>query len=279
MRRNPLKTAFVGLAGVIALIGCAGQVGQTKTATINIPKPGDSSQTWDVEINLGAASATIGSSGESLLQGAIEYNVDSLEPKVTTGERRVQVSQEFQGVLPVNSRNDWKLQFGRGVPLNLAVNTGASSGTWELGGLSLKRLAWVQGAADATLKFSEANPERLDSFTINGGAASLTVRGLANANIRTANITAGAGAVTLYFDGALSQDGEIILDGGVSVVTIYSGNNPIELTSEGGLSNVDNTGWDQSGDTYTTPEWTGSSPKITIRARLGVAALQLIAGK
>jgi hypothetical protein len=191
----------------------------------------------------------------------------------------VLIGQDFTGVLPINTRNDWNLQFGKGVPINLTVNTGASSGEWELGGLSLRRVTWTQGAADALIRFSQPNPERLESFTVNGGAASLTIRGLANANIQTANITAGAGAATLVFDGQLPADTEIILDGGVSSIAIYSGGNPVQVTTEGGLKNVENSGWAESGDTYTSPEWTGNSPKITVRARLGVATLQLITGQ
>lgn len=262
------------------LVGCAGEIGTTQTERINVPRPDDRSQVWDIELNLGAASVSVRSNGESLVSGTIEYNVESLKPYVTQSERRVQIGQDFSGVLPPNSRNEWQLQLGPGVPMNLTVNTGASSGEWELGGLSLRRLAWTQGAADAVVRFSQPNPDRLDSFSVNGGAATLTLRGLANASIRTANITAGAGAVTLAFDGQLAGDAEVILDGGVSAITIYSGGNPIQVTLEGGLKNVDNKDWTKSDDTYTSPEWAASAgPKISIRARLGVAALQLITGQ
>jgi hypothetical protein len=263
------------------LTACAGEVGTTQTEIVNVPRPADRSQAWDVELNLGAASAQIGSSGEALVQGTIEYNVAALKPIVTIGERRVRIAQEFSGVLPLNSRNEWRLQLGSGAPMNLIVNTGASSGEWELGGLSLRRLEWTQGAAGATLSFSFPNLERLDYFRINAGAGTVTVRGLANANARTANFTAGAGAMTLVFDGQLVQDADVTLDGGVSAIAIYSGGNPIRLTSEGPLKSVENSGWlKESEDTYLSPEWsTAPGPTIRIRARLGVAALRLIAGK
>lgn len=275
-----LAPIAIGLTAAVVLAGCAGEVGQTQTQIINVPKPQDRTQAWDVELNLGTASAIVGSNAEGLVQGTIDYNVESLKPYVTLGDRRVLIGQDIKGVLPPNSRNDWRLQLGRGVPINLIVNTGASSGEWELGGLSLRRLSWTQGAADATLKFSQPNPERLDTFAVNGGAASLTMRGLANANIGSGNITAGAGALTLVFDGQLAGDTEITLDGGVSAITIYSGGNPIQLTSEGALKAVDNKGWLQSETKYFSPEWSIlSKPAITVRARVAAAALQLITGR
>ena len=278
---NATRIVAVVLLAGLALAACAGEVGPTQTEVVNVPRPEDRSQVWDVELNLGAASAQIGSNGEALVQGVVEYNVAALKPVITVGERRVRIEQQFSGVLPLNSRNEWRLQLGPGAPMNLIVNTGASSGEWELGGLSLRRLEWTQGAAGTTLTFSFPNLERLDYFRINAGAGTVTVRGLANANIRTANFTAGAGAMTLVFDGQLVQDADITLDGGVSAIAIYSGGNPIRLTSEGPLKSVENSGWlKESEETYVSPDWsTAPGPAIRIRARLGVAALRLIAGK
>jgi len=279
MSRCRVAIFMLALIAMPALTACAGDIGPTQSFPINVPKPADPSEVWDVELYPGAASVTVGSSGEGIVQGTIDYNVESLKPTVTIGERRVSISQDLKGVLPINSRNEWRLQLGRGVRMNLTVNTGASSGDWDLSGLSLKRLGWVQGAADASLKFSLPNPERLDSFTVNGGAASLTLRGLANANISSGNITAGAGALTLVFDGQLAGDTEITLDGGVASIAIYTGGNPVQLVSEGPLKSIEASGWTQSDNTYTSPEWaTASGPRITITARLGVAALKLITG-
>ena len=271
---------LVMLAAILAA-GCAGEVGPTQTAIINVPKPADLSQVWDVELNLGAASVRVDAEGEELVSGLIEYNVEALAPKVTVTAPRVVIGQDFTGVLPLNARNDWQLKLGRGVPMNLSVNTGASSGEWELGGLSLRRMGWTQGAAGATLTFSRPNPETMENLRINGGAASLTARGLANTSARTANVTAGAGAMSLYFDGLLRADMDVVLDGGVSSIAIYSGGNPIELKSESPLAAIDNRGWTKVDDeTYRSPEWgDGGRPKVSIRARLGVAALTLVAGQ
>jgi hypothetical protein len=280
---KPLRIRLLLLVVLAALFsaGCAGEVGPSQTTIINVPKPGDPSQVWDVELNLGAASVRVDAEGTGLVSGLIEYNVEALAPKVTVTPRRVVIGQDFTGVLPLNTRNDWQLKLGRGVPMTLTVNTGASSGEWELGGLSLRHLGWTQGAAGATLAFSQPNPETMEHLRINGGAASLTARGLANTNARTANVTAGAGAMSLYFDGSLREDMNVLLDGGVSSIAIYSGGNPIEIKFESALKAIDNRGWAQIDDeTYRSPEWVeGGAPKITIRARLGVAALTLVAGQ
>ena len=281
MKTVRVRSLILAALFALALAGCAGEVGPTQTAIINVPKPDDPSQVWDVELNLGAASVRVDAEGEGLVSGLVEYNVVALAPEVIVTSQRVVIGQDFAGVLPLNTRNDWQLKLGRGVPMNLTVNTGASSGEWELGGLSLRRLGWTQGAAGATLRFGQPNPDTLEHLRISGGAASLTARGLANANARVANVTAGAGALSLYFDGSLREDMDVVLDGGVSSIAIYSGGNPIEIKFEGPLKAIDNRGWAEIDDeTYRSPEWVdGGRPKITIRARLGVAALTLVAGQ
>lgn len=268
------------LMAAAALAGCAQPIGPARTEVIAVPRPADLSQAWDVELQLGAAESTVGSKADRLMEGTIAYNVARLKPVVAVVGRRVLIRQNADGLLPNNTRNEWRLQFGRGVPMRLKVTTAASHDEWDLGGLSLRRLIWIQGAGYAALTFSEPNPEPLDQLTIHGGAAALTMSGLANANIGSSVFDAGAGVFTLSFDGRLSRDGDVVLNGGGSLIAVHSGGNPIRLTLEGPPGAVESVGWSQSGKLYFSPEWaTASGPKLTVRARLGLSALRLMAGR
>jgi hypothetical protein len=141
----------------------------------------------------------------------------------------------------------------------------------------LRSLDWKQGAADSELSFSQPNPLITDNFDFVGGASSLTVRGLANANIRSGKFTLGAGSLNLYFDGKLTQDTNLRLEGGASSITIYSGGNPVQLTTDGStLLNINRGNWSKTGNNYQSPEWNqGNWSKITIDTGLGVASLTL----
>lgn len=253
--------------------------GPMRTEAIDVPRPADPTQPWDLELRLVAARAQVSSQDGGLLQGTIAYNLAGLKPSFEAAGRRVRIRQDFQGRLPDEARNEWRLRLGRGVPLHLRVFSGASRGEWDLGGLSLRRLDWFQGAAAAELTFSEPNPERLERCRINGGTAALTVKGLANAGFDQAHVNAGLGALTLVCDGRLSRDAEVVLTGGLSSITLRSGGNPVRLTLEGALKFVSNTSWRRSGRVYESPEWAGAGgPRLHVRARVGLAALELAAG-
>ena len=54
MKTVRVRSLILAALFALALVGCAGEVGPTQSAIINVPKPDDPSQVWDVELNLGA---------------------------------------------------------------------------------------------------------------------------------------------------------------------------------------------------------------------------------
>ena len=291
MNRYHTASGIAAILSALALTGCTIHMGNftssvyktgpTQTTKIDVPLPEDSSKTWDVEISPAVANVVVDSKGEGLIHGTATYNVPELKPNVTTSGNLVAVrAAEVTGVLPRDTKNDWNLSLGRGVPINLTVNTGASKGSWELGGLSLRSFTWHQGAADANVKFSESNPEALSTFRFEMGAARTVFSGLGNANFRTGFGSVGAGELTLYFDGELSHDVDLMLEGGASQVIIYSGGNPVRVTMNGALNATTPGDWTKNGKEYTSPEWdkaTGSRINVTIK--LGAGAVRLNTGK
>lgn len=291
MSKNTITVALIATASLVALSGCTINFGNTslslhkagpvQTEKISIPMPSDKSSVADVELSPAAANVNVKANGEGLVQGSITYNVDVLKPIVTTTGNKVTIrAGKINGSLPRDTQNDWDLALGPGQPMNLTVNTGASKGVWELGGLSLRKLSWNQGAADATLNFSESNPEAMADFDFETGAARFTARGLGNANFTSGTGNFGAGEITLVFDGELSHDVNLHLEGGASSLTVYSGGNPVRVTVSGALNSTRANDWTKTGNEYTSPEWsTAAGSKINIRVQIGAGSVTLKTGK
>jgi hypothetical protein len=279
-------TGTLALLTVMALTGCNISInpvstGALRTERIDVPRPADMSQGYELELNPGAASITVDARGENLVNGSVEYNVDDWKPIVSNSNGRTVIGQkEFAGIPPLNSRNDWAISLGRGVPLSLTVNAGAIHGSWELGGLSLRALEWKQGAADTIVRFSEPNPAQIDEFNFNVGASTLSLLELGNLNAAKGRINIGAGTLLLQLDGALTRDLEITLEGGAAAVTIDPGNNPVQVIKEQSFTMVTSGDWTQYQDTYSSPQWdSATGHKVTIRAQLGAASLNLVDGR
>ena len=279
-------TGPLALVTVLALTGCnisinSVSTGPLRTSSIDVPRPADMSQGYELELDPGAASITVDARGENLVNGSVEYNVDDWKPVVSNSTGRTVIGQkEFSGIPPLNSRNDWVISLGQGVPLSLTVNAGAIHGSWDLGGLSLRSLQWKQGAADTIVRFSEPNPEPMDEFSIEAGASTLTLLGLGNLNASEGRINIGAGTLLLHFDGVLTRDLQITLVGGAAAVTIDPGDNPVQVIKEQSFTMVTSGDWTQYQDTYSSPNWDAATGhKVTVRAQLGAASLNLVNGR
>jgi hypothetical protein len=277
---------MLALVAALALAGCNISVntvstGPLRTAQIDVARPADMSAGYELELDPGAATVVVDARGENLVNGSVEYNVDEWKPVVSNSTGRTVISQrEFSGIPPLNSHNDWMLSLGQGVPLSLTVNAGAIHGSWELGGLSLRALDWRQGAADTIVRFSKPNPEVMDTFNIEAGASTLTLEGLGNLNASRGYINIGAGTLLLHLDGALQRDLEITLEGGAAAITVDPGNNPVQVIKEQSFTMVSSGDWTQYQDTYSSPGWDDATgPKVTIRAQVGAATLNLVNGR
>ncbi len=253
--------------------------GPTQTVEIQVPLPEDPAA--GVELNLeflaGKMRLSPGAT-EYLASGTASYNAALFEPVVENGELSSTLRQGEKETRSLpdyddNVINEWDLEIADR-PLNLNINAGAYEGNFELGGLSLEKLAISEGGSDLTGTFSEPNHVEMSSFTFNTGGSSVELTGLANANFKEMIFTSGAGDYTLSFDGDLQRDTSVRIESGVSTVNIIipEGVNAT-LTFDGGLTGIENDGtWEQNGNSYTHP---GSGPILTITVKMGVGSLNL----
>lgn len=233
------------------------------------------------EVNLalrfGAGEMTLNPGADVLVDGTATYNYDELKPEVNTdgGDVEVRVGDGNLNIFPNlnNLKNVWDLKLGD-QPMNLSIESGAYDGTFELGGLSLKRLDIKDGAANVELAFSEPNPVEMSTFTYSTGASDVKITGLANANFSFFDFSSGAGDYTLDFSGDLQRDASVKIETGLSnfIIIVPEGVDAV-VTVQGGLSNVNaGPGWERSGSDYVQK---GEGPTITFVIEMGAGNLTL----
>jgi hypothetical protein len=127
--------------------------------------------------------------------------------------------------LPDNdSGSAMHVQLARGVPLDLSLKIGAAEATLKLGGLAVRNLTLKAGATQTTLSFDTANTTRMQSLSLEVGAAQFEAHGLANARADHMSVKGAAGEIELWFDGAWT--GDLTLDS-----KIYLGDMKIHVPS------------------------------------------------
>ena len=274
-----LVMAFVSLSCGINLPVTEIETGPTQKVDLQISLPEE--PLADVELNLefvaGEMKLAPGAS-DYLASGTATFNVAELEPNVETSGASYtlrQGEQDIKGIPRIQGDliNEWDLQLAD-TPMSLNIKAGAYTGTFELGGLSLEKLAISDGGANLTSTFSTPNHVEMSSFTYSTGASSAKLNGLANANFKQMSFNSGAGDYALSFDGKLQRDASVTIDTGASTVNLIipEGVNA-QVTFNGALTTINaGNGWNQNGSVYTL---SGSGHTITITVNMAAGTLNL----
>jgi hypothetical protein len=208
-----------------------------------------------------------------------------------TGQRPPRIVEEGPTVRITETEPSWEripavfggvpryeLEFGKGRPFALTIETGASEFEMDLGGVPLSSLMVRQGAGRFELDFSAPNPERLQMLEVSSGAAGIELENLANANFSEMRLSGGAAGYELDFGGTLSRDAQATVEAGLSGVQIkIPPSTAAKIVAETTLGSV------EVGDGFTKSEgafWTeagagGNEPLLTIRAGVRLGSLQL----
>ncbi len=250
--------------------------GPTLTDEINIPLP-DSAKPLQLTLAFGAGTLKLSPGANALVFGAATYNIPDFKPGVTVKDNIIRLEQgnyKLTGIPDFsNLKNEWDLKLGA-APLDLTIEAGAYKAEYEFGGLALTNLTIKDGAAAVKLAFSTPNKTEMGMLRYETGASNVTLSGLANANFAIMKFDSGAGNYTLDFSGELMRAASVSVETGVSnMILVIPTDIPVQLTVEGGLSNVSvPAGWAKNGNTYTQA---GSGPALTIIVEIGAGNLTI----
>lgn len=276
-----LKIISAILIVALATMACGFELPQAPqpepevTEEISVPAPQDG----DIHLKLafGAGDLSLSPGSEQLASGSATYNYSTFKPVVKSDGGNVEIGMNNVdlNIFPSlqNLKNLWDLQLGS-MPMSLAIEAGAYSGSYELGGLALNNLSIKDGAADVQLDFSEPNQAEMSIFQYETGASNVKMTGLANANFDLMDFSSGAGDYTLDFSGELKRDASISISSGLSnlIIVVPEGVNAV-ITVDSGASNI-NAGpsWEQNGKIYTQQ---GEGPTLTFSIDIGAGNVTL----
>lgn len=292
MKKNFGSFLVLWLALGLALSGCSFtvtlpnlpigtlEVGETVVEPLVVNQP-DSAETPELEINFGAGELLIAPGAtEGLLTGTATYNVAQFKPTIVyEGNRAIlRQGEKTDGITTYPNlssvENTWDLQLSTQA-MALTLNAGATNSEIDLSGLALTRLKIAQGASNVAIRFDEPNTVEMSELTLESGAASMRVTGLANANSNQVIFRGGAGSYTLDFNGNLQRDLTVKVESGLSsMVIIVPADVNARVTVTGAVTSVDFGGnWQQSNGEYVQ---TGSSDyEIVITIHMGAGSLAL----
>jgi hypothetical protein len=220
--------------------------------------------------------------GEEWVAGTYSDPTDRRPLRIVEGEEGVTITEaepSFERIQAVfGGVPRYELEFGKGRPFALTIETGASDFDLDLGGVPLSRLMVRQGAGKFELGFPQPNPEPMELLEISSGAAAIELENLANANFSEMRLSGGAASYELDFGGVLSRDAEVSIETGISgVVVSVPSSTAARVDAETTLGRVDvGDGFSKREGSFSTESaLSGDGPVLRIRAGVRLGSLQL----
>jgi len=235
-----------------------------------------------VEVLFGAGELTIeAGTSDQLLSGRFRYNVERWAPQIAFEDGTLTIEQgstrQDWGVPTGNVHNEWDLEFSPQIPLKMDLEVGAGDGRLDLTGLQLEKLGLKLGAGDFEVRFDEPNEARMSQFTLDAGASKLEVTGIGNASPERMKVQGGVGDITLDFSGAWPRSGDVQVTAGIGSVTLRLPDNVgVQVETEGGLTTVEVSGLQRSGNAYVNDVFGETETELHIQITTGIGSVRLI---
>jgi hypothetical protein len=190
-----LVALVVAVLGAIALATGwkATPLPATPSAISNPDIPLGAAKSASVAIEMGVGQLTVRGGASGLVQGRLEISPPRMQPIIDvsndTTRGAVTIHQPEPRALGFGDfNNDWALNLGDGVPIDLTVKTGAGQASLDLRGLDLTSLRVVTGAGDTDVDLSGPRTRDLRA-RVDHGVGQLTVRLPRDVPVRVSNDT------------------------------------------------------------------------------------------
>ena len=179
---SPFRWLALTLTAAFIFIGCRvfniSVGGDTISETISVAPQGAATVSVVIEMDLGELK--LHSMGDTLLQGAFEYNVPEWKPEMVyevAGDKGVlRLSQPGTDTnLANDAMNTWDLALGEGIPMAIEINLGAGTSDIDLSHIDLTSLRISTGAGDLDLDLRGSWTHDMD-IIINHGVGEITLQ-------------------------------------------------------------------------------------------------------
>jgi hypothetical protein len=276
MRLTTLPLALLALAP-------ASSFAQT-WRTLDVSRQARDNEELRVHVQYAAGRFDLRASDEPYLYTMhLRYDEDRVKPldQFDAGKHSLSIgvgdhSTHWTGNKSEGEQPEMRLTLARTVPIDLSLTLGATQTTVDLGGLTLRDLRIESGAAEATVDFSAPNRTNMSTVEVQAGAASITMRNIANARAASIDVKGGVGALDLGFGGNWTSDIEARLAVAVGKVMIRVPRDVgIRLEMQRLLASFANDGLEKRDGVYYSDNWDTAKYhlRIHVDATFGAVAI------
>lgn len=153
---------------------------------------------------------------------------------------------------------------------------GATDAKFELGGLRITSLALNLAASSTTVRFAQPNVISCTHLQVNGGAAAISLIGLANSRCQTIDFDGNTGTVLLDFSGSWTEKATANVNVAVGAVTLRLPRDVgVRITTEKVLTNFEPNGLIQKNGAFVSPDYEQAKQHLDIHLSTKIGSVKI----
>ncbi|HEX8210350.1 MAG TPA: LiaF domain-containing protein [Longimicrobium sp.] len=279
---GPRVRRAAGAAALLAAIALPVWAQQTwRTMTSARQVAGERRLAVDVEYGAGRLRVQP-ERGNLLYRMEMRYDAQSASPVTSYDRRTGRLRLGAEGRKGRNNREDSRgegradIALTPAVPMSLKLSFGAGEADVKLGGLALEELDISTGASETRISFDRPNRTAARAVTLEAGAASLVVTGLANARTQRIDFEGGVGETTLDFGGAWTRDARATVKMGLGSVTLRLPRTVgVRIVKESFLASFDSNGMVKRGNAWYSRGYERAPRKLDIQIEAALGSIEV----
>lgn len=266
---------------VLLLMAGTGQIQAAQQKTVTWSRQVSGEERLEVNVGYGAGELTLARGESGLLYRArFDYDEDFATPSAEYGRGRLDLglsSRNNRRSKDRSTSSSLDLRLSRDVPTDLKLDFGAGSARLDLSGLPLRSLEINTGASESEVRVEEVNPERMESASINVGAAELSIHGMGNLNTDRVSVRAGVGSVTLGLEGEWPRDARISVEMGLGALKVRVPESlGVHIRRENFLTSISAEGFVRNGRSYRSTNWETADRRVEVETSAALGAIDIV---
>ncbi|AHG91448.1 protein of unknown function DUF2154 [Gemmatirosa kalamazoonensis] len=209
----------------------------------------------------------------------LRYDPDAVEPihSFDPVSRRLELGvRGDHGRISHTRDMSMRVELARGVPMDLALELGATKAELDLSGLTLDALRLQAGASESAVRFDVPNPHPMRLLDIQVGAARFRGYDLANANAPLVSVNSGVGGVDLDFGGRWTQDVDLDLQLALGGSTIrVPADVGVSVEIDRAFASLDRDGLRRRGNAWVSDNWDDAPHRLRVRGSAAFGRLTI----
>lgn len=255
--------------------------GDDRSETIRL----GSAEEVEVDLRMGYGDLTIEGGARKLMEGDFQYSDGSMGPEISydvkgdVGELDIRQgdNKSWFGFLLIGDHysNEWDILFDDDVPMTMDLELGAGDAFIDLSSSMLTDFAFEAGAGEFTVVIQDS--ETLEDVRLDAGAGDIKIDLSDGSVLRTLDVDAGAGTIEINLSGdAWLEDMNAQITAGAGDITVIVPEDiGVRVSVDTGIGDLHADGFRRNGGGWVNDSFGDSDVLFEIHVEQGVGSVRL----